>query len=39
VTVAYAEPSQVIADSPRLATEQASRFKRLMGEAVALASG
>jgi lysophospholipid acyltransferase (LPLAT)-like uncharacterized protein len=39
VTVAYGEPSRVIADSPRLATEQAARFKTLMGEAVALASG
>ena len=37
VTVAYGSASRVIADSARLATEQAPHFERLMGEAVALA--
>jgi lysophospholipid acyltransferase (LPLAT)-like uncharacterized protein len=39
VTIAYAEPSKVIAESARLATAQAAQFERLMGEAVALAGG
>jgi lysophospholipid acyltransferase (LPLAT)-like uncharacterized protein len=39
VTIAYGEPSKVIAESARLATAQAAQFERLMGEAVALAGG
>lgn len=39
ITIAYGEASQVIAESARLATEQTSRFERLMSEAVSLAGG
>jgi len=39
VTVAYGVPTKVLASTARAATEEAPRFERLMGDAVALAGG
>jgi lysophospholipid acyltransferase (LPLAT)-like uncharacterized protein len=39
VTVAYATPTKVLANTPRAAAEEAPRFQRLMGEAVETADG
>lgn len=39
ITVAYGEPTKVVADNPRAAAKEAPRFERLMSDAVRAARG
>ena len=39
VTIAYGNPTKVLAPTPRAAAEESSRFEELMNETVGMAGG